>query len=261
MLERAVFVIEPSGERVSCALNPNQLVFRRATGFVPRRSLAGAFTSARAADDTLLFTGGAVTELLVDLLFDVSLPGSSSATQDVSELTKPLWNLAEQATFDSGYRQPSYARFIWGKSWNFLAVVTSAAQRFERFAADGTPRRAWLRLRLVRVPEIQTTDGAGVVPVGAEGTTLAVATDAVEGEPPPTPAAEPTPEAGAEAPPAEDQPIQRIDVLAFQNGLAPALWRAIAAASGILDPLNVPWGQPLRLPPPPGEGGGEGGAP
>src|SRR4029079_12921856 len=74
MLERAVFVIEPSGERVSCALNPNQLVFRRATGFVPRGSLAGACTSARAADDTLLFTGGAVTELVVDLLFDVSLP-------------------------------------------------------------------------------------------------------------------------------------------------------------------------------------------
>jgi hypothetical protein len=252
MLERAVFVIEPSGERVSCMLNPNQLVFRRSTGFVARRSLAGAFSAVHATDDELLFTGGAVTELLVDLVFDVTLPGSSNTTQDVSELTRPLWTLAEAATFDTGYRQPSFARFIWGKAWNFLAVVAEAAQRFEHFATDGTPRRCWLRLRLVRVPEIETADGAGVVPVDGDGAVPELPDDGTGA------AAAPEPADPTAAPASDDPPTQRLDVVAFQNGLDPADWRDIALANDVVDPLNVPWGQALHLPDEPTEA--EGGA-
>jgi hypothetical protein len=33
------------------------------------------------------------------------------------------------------------------------AVVTAAAERFERFTPEGIPRRSWLRLRLERVPD------------------------------------------------------------------------------------------------------------
>jgi hypothetical protein len=242
MLERAVFVIEPSGERVSCALNPNQLVFRRNSGFVPLRSLAGAFSATRGTDENLVFTGTSTTELELDLLFDVSLPGSSIVTQDVSKLTDPLWNLAESASFEAGYRQPSFARLIWGKAWNFRAAVTAAAQRFENFSAEGVARRAWLRLRLVRVPE-QDADTARE--------TASFQSDDL----PELPPLEESSEAalGGEGPPPEpsaDEPFLRLDLLAAMRGAGAAAWREIARENGIEDPLAVPWGQPLRIPEP-----------
>lgn len=253
MLVRAVFVIEPTGERISCALNPSQLVFRRTTGFVPRRSLAGAFTSSRTADDdTLLFTGGGVTELVLDLLFDVSLPGSTVAATDVSSLTSPLWDLAQEASFESGYRKPSPVRFIWGKAWNFLAVITAASQRFEHFTNEGVARRAWLRLRLVRVPDLLPPDGAGVVPIGEPGEDLLAPPAAL-------------PEGGDDTEPElisgpdddDDGPARRLDVLAFLYGDGAGAWRELAAANGIDDPLSVPWDQPLSMPADGGTGGSD----
>ena len=49
------------------------------------------------SDDPLLYTGGGRTELDLDLLFDVSLAGSSVATRDVRDLTRAFWDLAENA--------------------------------------------------------------------------------------------------------------------------------------------------------------------
>lgn len=76
-MERVAFLIESTGERVACLLNPQTLVVRRTAGVRPRRSAGGLLSGRRLTDDPLLCTGGGVTELDLDLLFDVTLPDAA----------------------------------------------------------------------------------------------------------------------------------------------------------------------------------------
>jgi hypothetical protein len=152
-VERVVFLIEDTNERLRCLLNPESLVVRRRAGVQPRRSLTGQLTSRDLTDEPLLFTGGGSTELQLDLLFDVSLAGSSIQGEDVRDLTGPLWRLSENSASETNYSRLTIARFIWGKSWNIPGVVTAVSERLEHFTQAGTPQRSWLRMRFVRVNE------------------------------------------------------------------------------------------------------------
>jgi hypothetical protein len=126
---------------------------RRIAGVRPRRSATGQLTGEGLTDDPLLYTGGGRTELDLDLLFDVTLAGSSISTEDVRDLTLPLWRLAENTDHQEGYGQPPLVRFIWGKSWNIPGVVLAVAERLEYFTPEGMPRRSWLRMRMLRANE------------------------------------------------------------------------------------------------------------
>src|SRR5688572_23948780 len=112
-------------------LNPESLVMRRIAGVRPRRSAGGVVTGVGLADDPLLFTGGGTTELQLDLLFDVTLAGSTIPTEDVRQLTAPLWNLAENSTQGDPTARPPRVRFVWGKNWNIPGIVSSVAERLE----------------------------------------------------------------------------------------------------------------------------------
>ena len=152
-MERIAFIVEHTGARLACLLNPESLVIRRTAGIRPRHSTGGQLTSAGLSDEALLYTGGGSTELQLDLLFDVTLAGSSITTEDVGELTRPLSELAENSMREDGVRRPPLVRFVWGKSWNMLGVVSAVAERVEYFTPSGAPRRSWLRMRLLRVDD------------------------------------------------------------------------------------------------------------
>ena len=158
-MERACFLLEETGERLSCMLNPDSLVIRRVAGVRARRSIGGRLTGAGLADDPLLFTGGGSTQLELDLLFDTSLGGSTLEATDVQELTRPLWELAENTATLDGAARLRTVRLVWGKSWNVPAVVVAVAERFERFDPSGSPQRSWLRMRLVRVGAASESGG------------------------------------------------------------------------------------------------------
>src|SRR4051794_30450288 len=117
-MERVAFLLEETNERLGCLLNPDSLVMRRTAGVVPRNSFGGYFTGMGLRDDPLLYTGGGRTELELNLLFDISLQGSSIETRDVRDLTGPLWNLAENNRPTNDRKRPPLVRFVWGKSWN-----------------------------------------------------------------------------------------------------------------------------------------------
>jgi hypothetical protein len=239
-MERVAFLIEDTGERLGCLLNPESLVVRRYAGILPRRSVGGKLTGSALSDDPLLYTGGGSTELGLDLLFDVSIAGSTIQAVDVRELTRPLWELAENATGDDGFGRPPLVRFVWGKTWNIPGVVTAVAERLEQFSTGGTPRRSWLRMRLVRVSEDESE--LEEWPVG--GTELV---------PPPE---------GLEIPDEQVQVHQvmgggahegeesgeRLEDIAFQYYGDPSAWRVIAAFNGLSDPSRVPPGTLLRIP-------------
>ncbi|HEY2028937.1 MAG TPA: hypothetical protein VGH20_06980 [Myxococcales bacterium] len=232
-MERVAFLVESSGERISCLLNPESLLVERSAGVRPRRSIGGSLRAAALSDDPVLVTGGGTTELTLELLFDVGIAASSAETPvgDVRQLTLPLWRLAESARADESELRPGVVRFVWGKAWNVPAVVVSVAERFESFAADGSPRRSWMKLRLLRVAE---PDRPQAFDAGDEsdGDVHEVLGAGVEEE------EEAAPAAGGE----------RLEDLAQKYYGDPSAWKLIAEANAVDDPLHLEPGAVLRIP-------------
>lgn len=265
-MQRAAFLIQDprrgaTQARLSCLLNPNTLVFRRVAGLHRRRSLAAALTQEGLRDDPLIRTGGGLTELRVDLLFDVNIPGTwlpsgpedsladDDDKRDVRKLTRPFWDLAENHPRPGEPAGPPTVRFVWGKRWDFPAMVAAVAERLESFTSTGVPQRSFLRLRLLRaedepIPEDVLSPGLldGAMPLPR-----------TEREPEPT-LASPL----DVLPPAEHPPVETYEpyvspgfplfLSAFSLFGDPSLWTVIAEANPEVDPVFVPPATVLRIP-------------
>lgn len=238
-MDRVAFLLESGGPPIRCLLNPETLVVRRLAGIRARRSVSGLLTRAGLRDDPLLYTGGGTTELTLDLLFDISLAGPQITTQDVRDLTRPLWNLAENTLRQEGPAEPPLVRFVWGKAWNIPGLVVAVAERFEDFSVQGVPARSWLRMRLLRVSEYG--------PAGPEVPTLGPT--APEGLPPPGEQVLVHQVVGGGATPTDDglSTLTRMDLIAYGYCGQP-WWKPLAGFNNIDDPLHVPPGTLLRLP-------------
>ncbi|KAB0681334.1 hypothetical protein [Aureimonas leprariae] len=257
-MERIAFLVEKTGEQIFCLLNPETVVVRRSAGLRGRRLASGAVTGLALTDDPLIATGGGTTEIDLDLLFDIDLDqdlkrrAAEAATDasvaappfdlelaDVRNLTRPVWNLAENGEGFDGFGAPPAVRLIWGRAWNIPGVVISVAEKFERFAPDGRPQRSWLRLRLRRV---DSEKAASPAPLSATTQFELPLPDAVgrDGEARST---------GVTLMPDEfGIPSPRIDeiVAGHYGDLGPLA--AVLAFNEIEDPLNVAEGQVLILP-------------
>jgi hypothetical protein len=246
-MERVAFLIEETGERIGCLLNPDSLVIRRAAGVQPRRSAGGQLSGAGLGDDPLLYTGGGQTELEIDLLFDVSLADSTITTDDVRELTRPLAGLAENTASRESYKRPPLVRFVWGKSWNVPGIVAAVAERFEQFSAGGAPQRSWLRMRLVRVsdPPTPVAQGAGLPGGSAEATYLTLPTSVEDLQIPEAQISVQEIIGGGQG---ERATGDRLDEIAAEHYGDPAYWRLLAAFNDIDDPLHLSPGMALRIP-------------
>ncbi|HEX8249252.1 MAG TPA: hypothetical protein VF599_13830 [Pyrinomonadaceae bacterium] len=246
-MERVAFLIEETGERIACLLNPESVVMRRAAGVRPRRSIGGSLTGAELADDVLLFTGGGMTEMFLNLLFDVALTDPAAKVEDVRSLTSPLWKLAENSSASRNYGEPPRVRFVWGKSWNIPGVVASVSEHLDYFDQTGTPLRSWLRMRFLRTVEPLAETTAKAPPL----------------MPPPVNPALAATETAPMPPTAAETPNRQVKIHTFASGDRldqlvrqqygfyghPSLWRLIASYNSISDPLNIPPGTILQFPP------------
>jgi hypothetical protein len=77
-MERVAFLIEQSGERVFAMINPDELTFERQSGVRMRQRHERPLAGARRSDDPMIYVGGGVTDLKLNLLFDVDLLARSS---------------------------------------------------------------------------------------------------------------------------------------------------------------------------------------
>ncbi len=243
-MERVAFLIEDSGERIGCLLNPESVVMRRQAGVRPRESAGGMVAGTNLADDPLICTGGGRTELTLDLLFDVTISGSTITTKDVRDLTRLIWDLAENNHHDSDYGRLSLCRFVWGKSWNISGIVTAVAERLEYFDVGGVPRRSWLRLRMLRVLDTAVAKPYNrVLPslsFGSPQPGLRSAGERIEGH---------RVSGGGEVDGGTDQfPGERIDQIASRYYGNPSAWRLLASFNNIDDPLHISAGQLLQIP-------------
>lgn len=247
-MERVAFLLEKTGERLPCLLNPESVVVRRLAGVQPRDSGSGPLTGAALKDDPILYTGGGMTEILLDLLFDVTLAGSTVTAEDVRELTRPLTSLAEGKEGDDGYGQVPLVRFVWGKSWNVPGVVTAVAERFENFTPSGAPQRSWLRMRFLRTGDSASAD------TDTADTDLPL-TDLPEEVDVPADELRFHQVKGAGEDEDEGSGGERLDEIASAHYGNPAWWRLIAAFNKIDNPWEVSSGNLLMIPPDSSVGG------
>lgn len=245
-MERVTFLIEATGERVSCLLNPESLTLTRRAGLRDRAGRGGALTGVGDSHDALISTGGGITELELQLLFDTELartldprPNGKEATAggieatlaqtelDVRDLTRPLFTLAEPWPRDTEANSVPVVRFIWGRAWNLPVVVLAVAERLERFGPGGVPGRSWMSLRLRQVPEAETA---------AVGPLLPAPLKAGDG---PETAPEITLDAIQAVADAAGMPVTPIYLAAFWLTGRAEDWPFVAEASGIEDPLRI----------------------
>jgi len=235
-MERVAFLVDETGDRVDCLLNPETVQVTRLAGVRPRGAAGATLVGAGLADDPLLFTGGGRTELVLDLLFDVELVDEQTRPEDVRALTRRLWILAENSAEEHGSLRPPLVRLVWGKTWNVPGIIVSIAERFDAFAIGGAPRRSWLRLKLVRVAESASEAQAGFeeelaaasTPKAAPGTAVLATGD---GDPQP------------------GYSGVRFDLLANDALGSPLRWRLLAEHNQLANPLDVPAGTALSVPP------------
>lgn len=248
-MERVAFMLEETGERIGCLLNPESLVVRRTAGVQSRRSVNGVLSGAALQDNPVLFTGGGRTVLELDLLFDISIAGSSITAEDVRDLTGPLARLAENDTVPDRYGQVPRVRFVWGKAWNIPGVVVAVAERFDRFAPTGVPERSWMRMRFLRVNEEtarQQPAAAGSLTSEILGERKPLDVSGLSSVSIPEESIQVHEVKGGGA---AGGPGDRPDQLAARYYNDPTLWRLIAAFNNIADPLHILAGFVLRIPP------------
>lgn len=242
-MERVAFLVESTGERIDCLLNPETFEVKRLAGVRPRGTPGGQLVGAGMADDPLVFTGGGRTEIVLDLLFDVAL--AERGGDDVRHLTLRLWKLAENSTEERGGVRPPLVRLVWGKTWNVPGVVVAVAERFDDIDPTGVPRRSWLRLKLVRVAE----SAAAAIASFEEGLVGRPGDPGVGVAPPGTAVA-----AVGDGDGDEEYSGVRMDLLAAHTLGDPREWRALAEHNDVANPLTVPAGTVLTVP----ETGGKG---
>jgi hypothetical protein len=241
-VERVAFLIEETGVRLGCLLNPEDLEVRRVAGVQARRSGLRPLSGSGLTDDALIFTGGGQTELELKLLFDLSLEGSSIQASDVRDLTRPLWELSENVAAHEGPGRPPAVRFVWGKAWNVLGVVVSVAERLEQFTQQGAPQRSWLRMRLLRVPEpVQPPvfQGGMTAPEMKDGAFDLEHLNELD---------IPEDQVFSHEVIGDVDSSERIDEVAWKLFSRPSMWKIIAAFNGVMDPLSIEPGTVLRAP-------------
>jgi nucleoid-associated protein YgaU len=209
---KAFFTTE-SGERIDVHFNPAELTIVRGASWN-----AGQAKGRNAPE--LRFQGGQSGTLSMSLILDTTDTG-----QPVTAVTDKLLALTQVDPAlpgaDPGRRsaRPPWVEFHWGQLHSFRAVLERISIVFTYFASSGMPLRAKADVTLKQwndednLPLQNPTSGT------------------------------PSPHTVHHL-----RPGETLDRVAARHYRDSTRWRAIAAANGIDDPMNIPAGTPLIVP-------------
>ena len=162
------------------------------------------------------FSGGDPTTLTMQLFFD-----SYEERKDVRDYTEPIWKMTfiENKTVNQKNKRgrPPKVQFVWGSMWSFKAVITSITQKFTMFLPNGTPVRATMDVSFQQIDEAPLKQN-------------------------------PTSGGGPEVKTRIVRPRETLAWIAYDEYHDSTLWRPIAEANGIENPLALIPGQRLVIP-------------
>lgn len=219
-LAKALIINTVTGASIPVMYNPEELTLEQGNTFA-EVGIPGLNAS------PVQYVRGKARALSMELFFDTYEEGV-----DVRQYTDPLVRLLDK---QSQTQAPPVLVFAMGR-FQFRCVLVDAGQRFTMFLADGTPVRSKVTVRLQEFVDIELETRRGVffgspTVSAAVTTTLDATRRALSG--------------------AAVHVTVRGDTL---SGLAaaylgdPALWRDIAAANGVIDPLDLQPGRALVIP-------------
>lgn len=213
-LTKAYLKIE-GGKQIDCWFNPAEYTISKSNGWKPEKVVGEGMPTAQ-------FTGGEPQKLKLDLLFD----DADRADGDVREITNSLFAaMAVDKAHASGKNsgRPPMMEFGWGSTTTFRAVCDSLSVQFLLFRPNGTPVRAKATISLLQA---EATVGKGPQNPTTRGI-AGLRTHVVR----------------------DGDSIHSVAHSAYGDA---TLWRRIAEANGIDDPLSLPRGTVLSIPTLPG---------
>jgi Contractile injection system tube protein len=214
--EKATIEIDGEGSPIRCWFNPSEYEVSKANIWKVEPVVGSSLPEPQ-------FTGGMPRELKLELLFD----STDSDTLDVREVTNKLLKAMEVGEGGSGGSRPPNITFGWGQSVPFKAVGRSLTVRYTMFKQDGTPTRALALLTLMQSEKSQDSSGTpGGTPGGGNPTTRGI--DAIKTH--------------------LIRDGDSLPSIAFEAYGDATLWRPIAEANGIDDPLRLRRGSRLAIP-------------
>src|SRR5438105_6065684 len=175
------------------------------------------------------FGGGEPRQMNLDLFFDASLPRTGGSTADVRKATNQLFNFMmidpnlKQKSQNSKLGQPPKCGLFWGKDSKdlfFHCYIMSCSVTYTMFDETGIPIRATAKLVLKEALDPKEKPPQNPTSLGEPGRR---AYTVQEGD--------------------------RLDWIAYQEYGNATMWRRIAEANRISNPLDLQAGTVLAIPP------------
>ena len=199
-------------ENIACLFNPTEYTIAKTNNWQAKPVVGKNVPK-------MEFTGGGARSMTVELLFDVF----EDPLGDVRNHTDKLWKLlltdpSKQNTSTKKARPP-YILFEWGDNWHFKAAITSLSIRFTLFRHNGVPVRALASITLMEAIDENDKPGTNPTSYAEPGMKRRMV-----------------------------KPRDTLAAIAYEEYGNSALWRQIAEANRIDDPLSIQPGQILGIP-------------
>lgn len=164
------------------------------------------------------FGGADAATMTVDVFLDATDPVRRPTSLKAALTT--LYSCCEplKETVDSNKPSPPFVIFGWGTTMSFPSILKSVTVKYTQFRPDGTPIRANATLTLQEVPSAKKFQNPTSGGLAALRTHTVVDGDS-------------------------------LPFIAHQEYGSPNGWRAVAEANGIDDPMRLPPGSRLLVPP------------
>jgi hypothetical protein len=215
-LEKVTLEIDGESTPIRCWFNPTEYSVSKTNTWKFEPVVGAALPPPQ-------FTGGMPRQLTVELLFD----STDNDTLDVREVTNKLFKAMEVGEGGGGGGRPPMITFGWGQAVPFKAFGRELNVRYTMFKEDGTCTRALATLTLMQADKAQdSSTPSGGTAGGGNPTTRGI--DAIRSH--------------------VVRDGDSLQSIAYEAYGDPTLWRAVADANGIDDPLNVRRGTRLAIP-------------
>ena len=220
-LEKASLKIKDTGEEIFFSYNPAELSIAKSASWKsePKKNGAPPKKKGKSAPSKQEFLGTNPRKLTMSVTFDARDP--LSRNKNVVDAVQSLLGLTEAtvASWGTTQPQPPIVLLHWGGGkWPFESFVDSVTAKYTLFAADGTPIRAQVQLSLTETPADADKQNPSSGGVAGRRSRVVAAGDSLQS-------------------------------IAYQEYGRPALWRALAGANAIDDPMRLAPGTRLLIPP------------